>query len=290
MIAADTSGDERAAAWREAVARSAPADVVEAEAAPRDHREFFYRLVNIENFANTLPLAAEHAETVLRDAEVLWTHGAGGRYTDATWFDYSSEALYERCERIYWDKLVAPYQPLDEIPDRDTVVFLQTTYALGALIDGAWLHRLGNLGHRERPSDPMLFSIYADEMGRGDLTKNHITLIHRVLRSLGIDVPHIFAVTFGLGTACLAIAACLLLPSYYVNPRVGEAYVLVAFTIVVMGGMGSIPGAIAGGLVVGVIESLSGLYLGESLGQLGIFILFILVLLFRPAGFFGARA
>lgn len=106
----------------------------------------------------------------------------------------------------------------------------------------------------------------------------------------GIDVPHIFAVTFGLGTACLAVAACLLLPSYYVNPRVGEAYVLVAFTIVVMGGMGSIPGAIAGGLVVGVIESLSGLYLGESLGQLGIFILFILVLLFRPAGFFGARA
>lgn len=190
-IAADTSGDERAAAWREAVARSAPADVVEAEAAPRDHREFFYRLVNIENFANTLPLAAEHAETVLRDAEVLWTHGAGGRYTDATWFDYSSEALYERCERIYWDKLVAPYQPLDEIPDRDTVVFLQTTYALGALIDGAWLHRLGNLGHRERPSDPMLFSIYADEMGHGDLRKNHLTLIHTALASMDVRLPHI---------------------------------------------------------------------------------------------------
>lgn len=106
----------------------------------------------------------------------------------------------------------------------------------------------------------------------------------------GIDVAHVYAVTFGLGCACLAVAACLLLPSYYVHPRVGNAYVLVAFTIVVLGGMGSIPGAVAGGLIVGVIESLSGLFLGESLGQLGIFVIFILVLLMRPTGLFGARA
>ncbi|NKC30721.1 branched-chain amino acid ABC transporter permease [Roseomonas sp. BU-1] len=106
----------------------------------------------------------------------------------------------------------------------------------------------------------------------------------------GIDVAHIYAVTFGIGTACLAVAACLLLPSFYVNPRVGNAFVLVAFTIVVMGGMGSVPGALLGGLVIGVVESLSGLYLGDSLGQLGIFVIFILVLLFRPTGLFGARA
>jgi branched-chain amino acid transport system permease protein len=106
----------------------------------------------------------------------------------------------------------------------------------------------------------------------------------------GIDVAHIYAVTFGLGATCLAIAACLLLPTYYVHPRVGNAYVLVAFTIVVLGGMGSIPGAIAGGLFVGVVESLSGLMFGESLGQLGIFVIFILVLLIRPTGLFGAKA
>ena len=106
----------------------------------------------------------------------------------------------------------------------------------------------------------------------------------------GIDVAHIYAVTFGLGAACLAIAACLLLPTYYVNPHVGNAFVLVAFTIVVLGGMGSIPGAMIGGLFVGVVESLSGLYLGESLGQIGIFVMFILVLLFRPSGLFGDRA
>jgi branched-chain amino acid transport system permease protein len=105
----------------------------------------------------------------------------------------------------------------------------------------------------------------------------------------GIDVTHIYAVTFGLGTACLAIAACLLIPTYYVNPTAGNAFVLIAFTIVVLGGMGSVVGALLGGLFVGVVESLSGLYLGESLGQIGIFVMFILVLLFRPTGLFGER-
>jgi branched-chain amino acid transport system permease protein len=106
----------------------------------------------------------------------------------------------------------------------------------------------------------------------------------------GIDVEHIYAVTFGLGAACLAIAACLLMPTYLVNPRSGNAFVLVAFTIVVLGGMGSIAGALMGGLIIGIVESLSGLFLGESLGQIGIFLIFILVLLFRPTGLFGAKA
>jgi len=107
---------------------------------------------------------------------------------------------------------------------------------------------------------------------------------------VGIDVKHVYAITFGLGCATLAVAACLLMPTFYVNPRVGGVFVLVAFTVVVLGGMGSIPGALAGGLFIGVVESLSGLYLGESLGQIGIFLIFILVLLFRPTGLFGARA
>jgi branched-chain amino acid transport system permease protein len=106
----------------------------------------------------------------------------------------------------------------------------------------------------------------------------------------GIDVAHIYAVTFGLGTACLAVAACLLIPTYYVNPHVGNAFVLIAFTIVVLGGMGSVIGALIGGLFIGVVESLCGLYLGESLGQIGIFAIFILVLLLRPSGLFGERA
>jgi branched-chain amino acid transport system permease protein len=106
----------------------------------------------------------------------------------------------------------------------------------------------------------------------------------------GIDVAHIYAVTFGLGTACVAIAACLLIPTYYVNPTAGDAFVLIAFTIVVLGGMGSIAGALIGGLFVGVVESLSNVLLGASLGQIGIFAMFIVMLLVRPSGLFGARA
>jgi branched-chain amino acid transport system permease protein len=109
-------------------------------------------------------------------------------------------------------------------------------------------------------------------------------------RLMGIDVDHVYAMCFGLGLACLGAAACFLLPAYYVNPMVGGGFVLVAFTIVVLGGMGSFEGAFVGGLLVGVVESLGGLYLGESLGQVGIFVIFIAVLLFRPQGLFGARA
>ena len=108
-------------------------------------------------------------------------------------------------------------------------------------------------------------------------------------RLVGISVEHIYAVSFGIGTACVAAAACLLLPAFYVTPQVGYAFVLVAFTTVVLGGMGSFPGALLGGLLLGVVEALCGLFLGESLGQIGIFLIFILILLFRPTGLFGAR-
>jgi branched-chain amino acid transport system permease protein len=109
-------------------------------------------------------------------------------------------------------------------------------------------------------------------------------------RLVGIRPARIFALAYGIGTACLGAAACLLLPTFYVSPQVGQVFVLVAFTTVVLGGMGSFPGAIVGGLLIGVTESLGGLLLGESLGPIGISALFILVLLLRPTGLFGARA
>ncbi len=109
-------------------------------------------------------------------------------------------------------------------------------------------------------------------------------------RLMGIDVDHVYAMSFGIGLACLGAAACFLLPAYYVNPQVGNGFVLVAFTIVVLGGMGSFAGALLGGFLIGVVESLCGLWFGESLGQIGIFLLFIAVLLFRPQGLFGAKA
>ena len=107
---------------------------------------------------------------------------------------------------------------------------------------------------------------------------------------MGIDVEHVYAMSFGIGLACLGAAACFLLPAYYVNPSVGNGFIFVSFTIVVLGGMGSFVGALLGGLLIGVIESLGGLYLGESLGQVGIFIVFVSFLIFRPQGMFGSKA
>ena len=108
-------------------------------------------------------------------------------------------------------------------------------------------------------------------------------------RLVGIDVERIFAISFGIGLATLGAAACLLMPIFYVSPTTGHVFVIVAFTVVVLGGMGSFLGAVIGGLIVGLTESFGGLFLGESLGQIGISLIFILILLFRPSGLFGAK-
>ena len=108
-------------------------------------------------------------------------------------------------------------------------------------------------------------------------------------RLVGIDVDRIFAISYGIGLATLGAAACLLMPIFYVSPSIGHVFVLVAFTVVVLGGMGSFLGAMVGGLIVGLTESFGGLYLGESLGQIGISLIFILILLLRPSGLFGAK-
>ncbi|MFD5090286.1 iron-containing redox enzyme family protein [Amycolatopsis thailandensis] len=187
----NTVGDELAARWSAAFAEAAPGDVVFDDSPPADERDLFHRLVNIENHANTLPVAIERAERCFADAQVLFEHGAGGRYTDASFFEYDADALYARAEKIYWEKLVDPYEPLSEVPDVEEVLFRQSTYQLTYLIDGAWLHRVGRLGRRERESDGMLFRIHADEMGNGDLRKNHLTLTRRAMVSQGRDLPHI---------------------------------------------------------------------------------------------------
>ena len=194
-FAPNTAGDDRADSWAEALRAAVLTDgqdivIADAESG-LDDRRLFHRVVNVEQYPHILATARDRAEAGLTDAEVLFTHGAGGRLTNAEYFDYTPEALMERVERVYWDKLVDPYQPLTEIPDRDEVVFEQTTFALGSLIDGSWAHRIGNLGRDHRQSDAMLFGIYADEMGRGDVAKNHITLIHQVLAGMDIHLPHI---------------------------------------------------------------------------------------------------
>lgn len=106
---------------------------------------------------------------------------------------------------------------------------------------------------------------------------------------MGIDVRRVDMLTFGLGTACAGLAGALLAPMFPVFPTIGVNLVLIAFVVVVLGGLGSIGGALIGGLSIGLIETLSGFFIGSEMRQIAYFIVFLLVLLLRPAGLFGQR-
>jgi branched-chain amino acid transport system permease protein len=104
---------------------------------------------------------------------------------------------------------------------------------------------------------------------------------------MGVDVERVATVTFGLGTALAAAAGVLLAPSLYLYPTVGELLVVKCFVIVVLGGLGSVPGAIAGGVLLGVVESLGAVYVSSTYKDGIGFVLFLAVLLYRPQGLFG---
>lgn len=109
----------------------------------------------------------------------------------------------------------------------------------------------------------------------------------KVAELMGINYKKIYAVAFGLGLALVGVSASLLAPNASVSPTIGDTYGIKCFIIVVLGGMGSIPGALLGGLILGVIERVGGVFLTDAYAQLIEFVLFVLVLLFRPAGLFG---
>jgi branched-chain amino acid transport system permease protein len=106
---------------------------------------------------------------------------------------------------------------------------------------------------------------------------------------MGINVTRIQGLSFALGIMMAGIAGGLLLPALYLFPTVGEDYTLKAFVIVVLGGMGSIEGAAIGGLVLGVAESITSLYLGNEWALAVDFVLFLLVLSLKPSGIFGRQ-
>src|SRR4029077_5728174 len=108
-------------------------------------------------------------------------------------------------------------------------------------------------------------------------------------RLMGINVDRVYMVTFAIGTGLVGLAGCVLTPVYYVFPSVGTDLLLVAFVVVVLGGLGSLSGAVAGGFLIGVVEQLSGFFIDTSLRQVVYFAIFIGVLVVRPAGLFGQR-
>src|SRR6516225_5446432 len=106
---------------------------------------------------------------------------------------------------------------------------------------------------------------------------------------VGLDVRHLYALTFGLGAACVGAAGSMLVLLVDVTPALGPALTLLAFIIVITGGLGSMPGALLGGVLIGLTEAMAGLFFTPSAKSMFSFGLLVLVLLFRPQGILGKR-
>ncbi len=107
---------------------------------------------------------------------------------------------------------------------------------------------------------------------------------HDAALLMGVNVNVMHVVTFGIGSALVGTAGCLFLPIYYLYPSLGGQFTLIAFVITILGGLGSTVGAIFGGLILGVFESLTATYVGMGWAPVGRFVVFIAVLIFLPGG------
>ncbi len=112
---------------------------------------------------------------------------------------------------------------------------------------------------------------------------------HFAARVVGLNVKHLYALTFGLGAVCVAVAGCAMTLLIDVTPSLGPYYTLLAFVIVIVGGLGSMGGALLGGVLIGVSEALAGVQIAPSAKSMFSFGLLILVLLLRPQGLFGRK-
>jgi len=106
---------------------------------------------------------------------------------------------------------------------------------------------------------------------------------------VGLNVKHLYALTFGLGSICVAVAGCAMVVLVDVTPGLGPYYTLLAFVIVIVGGLGSMGGALLGGVLIGMSEALAGLLIAPSAKSMFSFGLLILVLLLRPQGLLGRK-
>jgi branched-chain amino acid transport system permease protein len=107
---------------------------------------------------------------------------------------------------------------------------------------------------------------------------------------VGLDVKRLYALTFGLGAACVGAAGCMLVLIIDVSPPLGPALTLLAFVIVITGGLGSMPGALLGGILIGLTEAMAGLFFTPSAKSMFAFAILVVVLLFRPQGILGKRS
>jgi len=104
---------------------------------------------------------------------------------------------------------------------------------------------------------------------------------------IGIDRDRIFSLGWGIGAAAVGIAGVMLATFYYISPTVGDNFALIAYVTVALGGFGSLIGALVAGLLIGLVEAMTALFFDPSLKQVGIFAIYVLVLMVRPRGLFG---
>ena len=114
-----------------------------------------------------------------------------------------------------------------------------------------------------------------------------VTQDKRAARAMGINVEKTFLITFGIGAALAGLAGVLLTPIYSITPGVGGNFILAAFAVVVLGGLGSVWGAYLGGLVVGIVEAFAGFYIDPVLRSAVWFVIFLIVLVVKPSGLLG---
>jgi branched-chain amino acid transport system permease protein len=114
-----------------------------------------------------------------------------------------------------------------------------------------------------------------------------VTQDGQAARLMGINVQRTFTITFGIGTALAGLAGVLLSPIYTLSPSIGGNFILAAFAVVVLGGLGSVAGAYFGGMIVGLVEAFAGFYIDPELKQGIWFLIFLAVLIVRPTGLFG---
>ncbi|MGB3772097.1 MAG: branched-chain amino acid ABC transporter permease [Rhodococcus sp. (in: high G+C Gram-positive bacteria)] len=106
---------------------------------------------------------------------------------------------------------------------------------------------------------------------------------------VGVDIGRVYALTFGIGAACVAVAGGLMTPFTSLTPSVGEQFTILAFVIVVLGGLGSVVGAMVGGIVIGLVQTVGALYLPGTGSLILVFAVFVMVLFLKPEGLYGGR-
>ena len=134
----------------------------------------------------------------------------------------------------------------------------------------------------------VLFNIFMKKSELGRIIRA-VGQDRNAAKLVGINVDRTFAIAYGIGLMVVGVAAVALMPFFNYHPSIGNIFGIKAFVTIILGGLGSIPGAIIGGLIIGLVESMSTLFVQNTLAPLVVLYSFLIFLFFRPSGLFGSK-